>query len=240
MDTRQATALAGELETTLGLLHDLVGELHRARTDWSGVGRVQELLTTLRSRPDLNALPRVLLAAYTTISDALSGIRLTREAIHTHTVQRLHDSHNKLTEVSSATESATMEMMNGLERSLAIIAELEHGKVADPASFDRLRDEVNQMFNHLQFQDITTQQLAGVAQFLDDIELRIAGVVGLFDHALGGPAQADPAAAPVHLDSRNLAFNPDASVRETEARQALIDAAFGPKGAAAPSGHVPA
>lgn len=240
MDTRQATALAGELESTLSLLQELVGELHRTRADWHGVGRVQDILTALRSRPDLNALPRVLLAAYTTISDALSGIRLTREAIHTHTVQRLHDSHNKLNEVSSATESATLEMMNGLDRSLAIIAELEQGTVSDPASFDRLRDEVNQMFNHLQFQDITTQQLAGVAQFLDDIELRIAGVVGLFDHALGGPAAAVPEAATVRLDSRNLAFNPDASVKETEARQAQIDAAFGPRSAAAPSGRVPA
>ena len=238
MDTRQATALAGELETTLALLQDLVAELGRVRDDWSGSGRVQELLETLRRRPDLNALPRVLLMAYTTISDALSGIRLTREAIHTHTVQRLHDSHSKLTEVSTATESATMEMMNGLDRSLAIIAELEQGKVSDPALFDRLRDEVNGMFNHLQFQDITTQQLAGVAQFLDDIELRIAGVVGLFDTALGGPGQAGVSAAP--LDSRNLAFNPDASLRETEARQALIDAAFGPRTVPAAGGTVPA
>ncbi len=240
MDTRQATALAGELETTLALLQELVGELGRVREDWSGRGRVQEILDTLRRRPDLNALPRVLLAAYTTISDALSGIRLTREAIHTHTVQRLHDSHNKLNEVSSATESATMEMMNGLDRSLAIIAELEQGKVSDPAAFDRLRDEVNGMFNHLQFQDITTQQLAGVAQFLDDIELRIAGVVGLFDTALGGPGPEDPGAPAARLDSRNLAFNPDASLNETEARQAMIDAAFGPRCTPAPTGTVPA
>jgi chemotaxis regulatin CheY-phosphate phosphatase CheZ len=227
MDTRQATALAGELETTLALLQDLVAELGRVRADWTGVGRVQELLTTLRKRPELNTLPRVLLAAYTAISDALSGIRLTREAIHSHTVQRLHDSHSKLSEVSSATESATMEMMNGLERSLAIIAEIQTGTCIDPRACDRLRDEVNQMFNHLQFQDITAQQLAGVAQFLDEIELRIAGVVGLFDHALAEPAQKSPG-APVRIDSRSMAFNPDASPAPDAARQAQIDAAFAP------------
>ena len=239
MDTRQATALAGELEATLALLQDLIAELGRVRADWSGVGRVQELLTTLRKRPELNTLPRVLLAAYTAISDALSGIRLTREAIHSHTVQRLHDSHSKLSEVSSATESATMEMMNGLERSLAIIAEIEVGTCIDPKACDRLRDEVNQMFNHLQFQDITSQQLAGVAQFLDEIELRIAGVVGLFDHALEEPSQKSPGPA-VRIDSREMAFNPDASPAPDAARQAQIDAAFGSVTPGVAPGRIPA
>lgn len=234
MDTRQATALAGELETTLGLLQDLVAELSRVRADWSGIGRIQELLVNLRGRPNLDSLPHVFLAAYTAISEALSGIRITREAIHSHTVERLHESHSKLSEVSSATESATMEMMNGLERTLGIVTEIEQGASIDTAACQRLREEVNQMFNHLQFQDITAQQLAGVSQFLDEIEIRIAGVVGQFDSAL-----EQSAAGPPRIDSRGLAFNPDASSQHDTAKQAVIDAAFGGRTADS-SGRIPA
>jgi len=218
MSSSHVSTLARELETTLRLLGELVDELRGREADLKG-GRVQEILSELGRRPSLAELPTVMLRVYSEISAALGGIRQTREAIQAHAVQRLHDSHDKLKEVSSTTESATMEMMNGLDRTLALIDDLE--RQADSASpapaFNTLRGEVNQMFNHLQFQDITAQQLQGVTHLLIDVESRIDSVAAMFGQAIGEAAPAS---------SESLSYNPDATVKNTAARQAMIDEAF--------------
>ena len=105
------------------------------------------------------------------LSQVLNGIRLTRETIQSYSVERLRDSNVRLSEVTSATETAAMQMLNGLDRTLAMIDRLEEsGETLPPHEMcDALRAEVNQLYGHLQFQDIITQQLNGVAGLLAEV-----------------------------------------------------------------------
>ena len=193
MDAAQVKALATELETTLGLLGELIEELTSHRGQWPTSSRATEIVSTLATRPNLAELPAVLLRAHADITEILGGIRLTREAIEAHAVERIRDTKDKLSDVTSTTESATLELMNGLDRSLELINRLE-GQSAVSASadgFQHLRDQVSALYNHLQFQDITAQQLQGVGHALLDLEVRVAAVAALFDSALRDGTKAE-------------------------------------------------
>jgi len=228
MDAAQVKALATELETTLGLLAGLVTELDNHRHEWPRSSRVQELLSRLAARPNIVELPAVLLRAHAEIAEILGGIRLTREAIEAHAVERIRETKDKLSDVTSTTESATLELMNGLDRSLELINRLETqaNGAGSPDGYQALRDQVSALYNHLQFQDITAQQLSGITHTLMELEVRVAGVAALFDAALTAGPRNGPDANPPERSSANLAFNPDATMRRTRADQAMIDAAF--------------
>ena len=226
MDAAQVKALATELETTLGLLADLISELDGRRSEWSASPRIRELVHLIAGQPNLAELPAVLLRAYAEISAVMGGIRLTRETIEAHAVERIRDTKDKLSCVTSTTENATLELMNGLDRSLEMITQLEAQSTHAESSpqFQVLRDQVSALYNLLQFQDITTQQLEGVGHALLDLEERVGAVSALFDRALG-PRSAT-VAPPVEESSAHLAFNPDATLQRSRADQAAIDAAF--------------
>lgn len=173
------------------------------------------------SEPD--AQPSAVLRLSAELSRVLNGIRMTRETIQTYSTDRLRDTHARLHEVSSTSESAAMEMLNGLDRTLAMIDALERsaGGSAQPEMYQALRAEVNQQYGHLQFQDIIAQQLNGVAGVLIEVEQRVQTVAGLFDDILGG--QMTPGTGMV-LDPES--YNPDASMRGAGDRQTMIDEAF--------------
>jgi hypothetical protein len=172
---------------------------------------------------DPDAIPSAVLQLSAELSRVLNGIRLTRETIQTYSTDRLRDTHARLHEVSSTSESAAMEMLNGLDRTLAMIDALERssGGGASPELYQALRAEVNQQYSHLQFQDIIAQQLSGVAGVLIEVEQRVQTVAGLFDDLLGGQRSAGTG---VVLDPQS--YNPDATMRGTGDRQAMIDEAF--------------
>jgi hypothetical protein len=90
--------------------------------------------------------------------------------------------------------------------------------------YDSLRGEVNQLYHHLQFQDIIAQQLNGVAGVLIEVEQRVQTVASLFDEAFGGHRNDTRVGTGVELDPSS--YNPDASMRGAGDRQALIDEAF--------------
>jgi hypothetical protein len=173
--------------------------------------------------PDADAIPSAMLQLSAELSRVLNGIRLTRETIQTYSTDRLRDTHARLHEVSSTSESAAMEMLNGLDRTLAMIDELEHsaGGNGSPELYQALRAEVNQQYSHLQFQDIIAQQLNGVAGVLIEVEQRVQTVAGLFDDLLGGQRSQGTG---VVLDPQS--YNPDATMRGAGDRQAMIDEAF--------------
>jgi chemotaxis regulatin CheY-phosphate phosphatase CheZ len=229
MDVAQVRALASELETTLGLLSELIGELQRTRQDWPSSGRVQELVARLADRSDLAELPTVLLRAHAGITEVLGGIRLTREAIEAHAVERIRETHDRLSDVTTTTESATLELMNGLDRSIELVNSLEqqaNGK-ASAQGFQQLRDQVSALYNHLQFQDITAQQLQGVTHSLLDLEVRVAAVASLFDQNATEVVHAESLRRVLDQgSSANLAFNPDATMKRTVADQSMVDEAF--------------
>ncbi len=173
--------------------------------------------------PDPEVLPSAILRLSAELTRVLNGIRVTRETIQTCSADRLRDTHARLHEVSSTSESAAMKMLNGLDRTLAMIDALEHsaGGTAAPDLYRALRAEVNQQYSHLQFQDIIAQQLNGVAGVLIEVEQRVQTVAGLFDDILGG--QLAPGTGMV-LDPQS--YNPDATMRGAGDRQAMIDEAF--------------
>jgi hypothetical protein len=227
MSAAQVTVLAGELETTLTLLAQLIRELESRRDDWNRSGVVRSLVSRLAAQPNLLELPAVLLRAHANIAEILGGIRLTREAIQAHAVERIRETQDKLSSVTSTTESATLELMNGLDRSLELIDSLEAqaGASASADGFQQIRQQVSALYNHLQFQDITAQQLQGVTHSLLDLESRVAAVAALFDRALGQGTRALALTAPA-ASSAHLAFNPDATMDRSQADQAMIDEAF--------------
>ncbi len=226
--------LISELEGTLGLLTELVDELKTNEAENQDMNRVNELVEALSSRSSLVELPKVLLNVYSEISAALGGIRLSREAIQSHAIDRLQDTHAKLDKISTETESATNLILDGLDRSLAVIDQIAeasgNGQEPDEKdkavqnSVDTLRNEVMELFNHLHFQDITAQQLRGANELLVDVEGRLDALAAVFDPARMGGGALDE-------DPTKLDHNAEASMDDAESRQALADetvkAAFG-------------
>jgi chemotaxis regulatin CheY-phosphate phosphatase CheZ len=156
-------------------------------------------------------------AACREVHEALLAIRRSRESLRNFQVEGLRDTHAKLSEVSSTTETAATELLNGLDRTLALIDALEAR--SDPAGYEALRAEVNKLYGHLQFQDIIAQQLAGVGALLGLVEEHMTHVAAMLDDS-NGDAPSLPGSS-VHA-----AYNPDASMEHVSERQAAIDAAF--------------
>jgi hypothetical protein len=221
MSASPGASVGGQLQRSLDLLHQLYLDVEAAGTELNGAGRIRQTVQALRRQPDLDAVPGTLLHVYGELSRALDSIRETRAAIQSCSVAEFKDTQARLSEVSTATESAAMEMLNGLDRTLAMIDQLEPDSAQHQPSAVRqaLRDEVNQLYNHLQFQDIITQQLRGVGALLTDLERRVSSIATVFD----GPAAAP---APLHPPSDAVAYNPEASMHGTRERQAAIDATF--------------
>ena len=217
------TSIAGpqaDLDATLAVLTRLITEI---QTDGFDESRVRELVSAVKARPHLATLPGALLKAYTEIAAVLSGIRVTRETIQHQALDQLRDTQERLNLVSNTTESAAMEMLNGLDRTVAHLDKLDAAECGDRDALAALRSEVDQLFGHLQFQDISTQQLRGVMSLLIDVETRITRVADLFDKSLASP---EPAAETPHAGPASDDHNPDAVWVQSPEAQAQVDAAF--------------
>jgi hypothetical protein len=92
--------------------------------------------------------------------------------------------HGHLREVTSATEMATTDILDGLSRANALVEQLDGAApVSDEARHlmvSSLRDELGNVVNRLQFQDITGQQLRHIGNLLADMNRRITQVVTIF------------------------------------------------------------
>jgi len=173
------------------------------------------------SATDLSELDELLSRAYSMIQGMLRRLRESQSVLQRSAVQKLHDTSAKLHEVTSATESAATDIMDGLDRALALIDRLEGGAAPAEVSAE-LRDEIFGAMNHLQFQDITAQQLRYASALLQDMEAQMAGFASLFDQAgHHGPPPALPVAA------ARPTYDPGATVWSAERRQALVDELIG-------------
>jgi len=169
----------------------------------------------------------MLLSAYGEICAVINNLRGSRDMLHKTTVTRLQDTTSKLLEVSNATEVAATSILDGLDRSLGIVDELDALDAAKvPEGVDlrnKLRDELYQAQAFLQFQDITTQQLNYASSILVDLEHRLVDIARLIDPTSG----ALPEIAGVRPSVvSSAAFDPNASVEHAEVRQALADSIF--------------
>ena len=172
----------------------------------------------------LAALPFILERANHEIQAVLANLRDSREALETATVEKLQTTNEKLKEVTSATEVAATDILDALDRAQNLVDDLDAADAAGDKDKgqnvrDLLREEIFGMMGALQFQDITTQQLAYAASVLGDMEQRLLQIAKLFD-----PATVMVRATTDGPDPRT--FDPRATTRNAEQRQALADEIF--------------
>lgn len=188
---------------------------------------VQALVDGLQhfdKRPAIVLLPAILSKATEEIRTLLESLRASRSAIETATVSRLATTHDKLKQVTNATEVAATDILDGLDRAQALIDKLDAAEgdlEASKALRNELRDELFTATTHLQFQDITTQQLNHAAKVLVEMEERLAEVARVIDPTGHGFAPDNARHAP---DAGT--FDPNATIKNADERQALADAVF--------------
>jgi chemotaxis regulatin CheY-phosphate phosphatase CheZ len=171
-------------------------------------------------------LPDVLLRACSEINSVLANLRRSRDMLEQSTVEKLQQTNSKLQEVTSATEMAATDMLDGLDRALGMVDELDAGSESDPERAAEvrgdLRNELFSLMNCLQFQDITTQQINYASSVLVDMEHRLADLAKLFDPKCFGIEETG-----LQLSPRSAAaFDPAATTSDAGQRQALADAIF--------------
>ena len=174
-------------------------------------------------------LPQILERANAQILSVLARLRESRAALQRSTVDNLHVTHEKLREVTSATEDAAINIMDACDRATGLVDELDAidaqpqpDRAKAGALRSTLRDELFLMMGALQFQDITSQQLSHASSVLVDMEQRLIDVSKLFDtNGTHEGTVAIPANA-----SRAGSFDPNATTRDAEGRQALADEIF--------------
>ena len=214
-----------------GVLTDL-GEPHRS--PWPDMDRV---ISDLEERPTgLKDLVGILLQTYTEIMGVIDSLRESRGLLEQAAMERLQNTHAKLAEVTSTTETAATGMLDGLDRALVLVDHLESTAVAEEEEADsealraELRDELHQLIGLLQFQDITAQQLGYASGVLMDIEERMMRVAQVFDlRGLGireFEEECNGGVCPV--ESASVTADPGASAQCADDRQALADEIFTP------------
>lgn len=232
MANERASELLYDTASTLRLLDAELGELApRRATDTSTAA---SLAATERVLP---LLPALFVRAMGEVQAMLASIRTGRENIRAATTERLAHTNEKLDEVSSATGKAALDIMDALDRAIAKVDDLEtEDALADATKAASirgdLRDELFAVMGHMQFQDITSQQIMHVQSLLADMEGRLTEIANLFDHEAGetsSPAQGT--AAPPRTQKDAQAFDPNATLADADSRQALADSLVG-RGAA--------
>ena len=220
---RAATEVLYDSQAALSLVDSQIDELRRAPGE--GPAPLDALLAQpVGAGVGLAALPLILTRANQEIQAVLASLRDSRTALEAATVEKLQHTSAKLREVTSATEVAATDILDGLDRAQGLVAQLDAADDANDrerarAARDQLRQELFGMMGCLQFQDITNQQLAYAATVLVDMEQRLQQIAKLFD-----PATHFPGSTLEPPDPRT--FDPAATTRNPEERQALADAIF--------------
>jgi chemotaxis regulatin CheY-phosphate phosphatase CheZ len=182
------------------------------------------LFDPLRGGPvGLLGLSQILARSYAEIVSVLGSLRESRSLLEKTAVDRLQHTHAKLREVSSATETAATSILDGLERCLGMVDQLD-ASAGDAGADTRgqLRDELFTLMGHMQFQDITTQQINYASSVLTDMESRLAQLAAVLDPASFGARGAQEILEQVEATH----FDPAASTQNAEQRQAVADEVF--------------
>lgn len=220
MMARSARELLFDSEASLRLVDNAIGEFNSGARDLANAETIQ-----FGDIHGLTTLPQTLVRAYSEIRAILERLRVSRGILEQSAMDKLAHMHDKLKEVSSATELAATDILDGLDRSVAMVDELdaiaESPDVIRGAEIrGRMRDELFGLMVHLQFQDITTQQLAYASSVILDMEQRLAQLASIFDPSA---LLVDDAFAGAETAG---AFDPHASNSDASDRQALADSLF--------------
>ncbi len=197
----------------------------------AGITELSELSSLVEDVTPTSALamvPHILHKANSEIINVLGSLRQCRSAIEQATSDKLQITHEKIREVTNATESAATDILDGLDRAQLLLDELDaeadsSGDASEKAKDlrSRLRDEIFSMTGCLQFQDITTQQLTYASSVLIEMESRLGEIARLFDPRRYGAPELPP-----ELPQVPEIFTPDAAYDRSESRQAMADEIF--------------
>jgi chemotaxis regulatin CheY-phosphate phosphatase CheZ len=181
-------------------------------------------LEAFDSKPAIVLLPAILNKATEEIRMLLTALRSSRNALESATVGRLATTHDKLKQVTNATEVAATDILDGLDRAQVLVDKLDASEGDADVSRDlrnQLRDELFTATTHLQFQDITTQQLNHAAKVLVEMEERLAEVARVID-----PTAQGFAPEPTRVAPDVATFDPNATIKNADERQAVADSVF--------------
>jgi chemotaxis regulatin CheY-phosphate phosphatase CheZ len=214
-------------EETLRLVDDLVAELARKPDeDRLDIGVLRMLDSLAERRGDVQGIEGLLLRMYAELQRILYSVRKSRGLLEEAAIGHLESTTAKLKEVSSATEFAASNMLDGVDRALGLVDHVQ-ATPDDGAAFDALRDELHALVVALQFQDITSQQLDHASAIIADLEHQLRRVTQIFALTVlrevddDGPTEAAPL-----LRHPMGAFDPAASTNDAASRQAVADDIF--------------
>ncbi len=229
MSTTRAQEVLYESEAALRLVdHELTG-MHDVR-DTAEVPAPAPAPASALPPLALSELPQILEQANAQILSVLSRLRESRAALQTTALEKLATTHEKIREVTSATEDAAINIMDACDRATQLVDDLDGIDATEVPDREKaggirsaLRDELFLMMGALQFQDITSQQLSHASAVLVEMENRLLDVARLFDHnaehvklVAGGPKGVPDEAT----------YDPNATTLNAEGRQALADQIF--------------
>lgn len=138
----------------------------------------------------------------------------------------------QLDKVSEQTEAAAQQMLDKIEkiteRDQEVISDLKKIKENPSAGANLIDELINKMesscndafmiMDTLQFQDITAQQMDHAASLMEEIEMKLIGIVGVLD---GEQEQVSDSAGTISRKDR--AFDPHADMFEAKTDQKDID-----------------
>lgn len=240
MANERASELMYDTASTLRLLDAELGELAPRPAAAPSPSTAAAAAAISASDRVLPLLPALFVRAMGEVHAMLASIRTGREHIRATATERLAHTNEKLDEVSSATANAALDIMDALDRAIAKVDELETEDVlvdAEKGTAIRgeLRDELFAVMGHMQFQDITSQQIMHVQSLLADMETRLGDIANLFDHQAGDAAAPPPPPSTIAARAEKDAhsFDPNATLADADTRQALADSLVerGPTGA---------
>lgn len=180
---RPAEELLYDSEASLRLVDHAIRELSEsgAELDRETTGFLSHVMTQPGGFAELS---RTLLRAYAETAGIVGRFRETAGMLDSTGIDKLQQMHGHLRQVSSSTEVATHGILDGLSRSLALVEALDQAPAASEderrSMISSLREELSDVVNHLQFQDITSQQLRLVESQLVEVKHRITQVVKIF------------------------------------------------------------
>ncbi len=233
------------LREVAGILSDLGAEGEESDSAHpSDNGSGETVRDLLRDLPALEEMVTLFFRTYREIVSVMESIRNGRGILHRAALERVQRTHRKIDEVSSATELAAADMLDGLDRALGLVDDLESASTSNPegpgdstggdeaSSADedetvevRLKEELHGLISILQFQDITAQQLSYASGVLKDVEDRLGALVELFE-VHGFICAGEEEEEEEEGDSDPATFDPAATTEGADDRQALADEIF--------------
>ena len=212
---RPPDQLLYDSEASLRLVDHAIEELSDkgAELDSDSRGFLEHVMAQPGGFADLS---RTLLRAYAETVGIVQRLRETCGMVENEDDDQLQQMHTRIRAVSAATEKATSGILDSVTRAISIADSLETASDADRRKLvAQLKEELNGVPNHLQFQDITAQQLGHTAALLIEMRKRISQIVTMF-------------AAPTVSFAREdmTPYDPNASTTASAAGQAVADEIF--------------